>query len=135
MALGWGTTYYDGHEVDILRGVPILVWTNEDCDQAYFQPITEVFMCAGYADGGRDACQGDSGGPLISPRPNNLKRKNDFHERMELVGVVSFGQKCGTPNPGGYTRTNRFIKWIIDSMTKVTDTAVVCNGFFGNWIG
>ena len=42
MALGWGTTYYDGHEVDILRGVPILVWTNEDCDQAYFQPITEV---------------------------------------------------------------------------------------------
>ena len=33
MALGWGTTYYDGHEVDILRGVPILVWTNEDCDQ------------------------------------------------------------------------------------------------------
>ena len=84
---------------------------------------------------GQDACQGDSGGPLISPRPNNLKRKNDFHERMELVGVVSFGQKCGTPNPGGYTRTNRFIKWIIDSMTKVTDTAVVCNGFFGNWIG
>ena len=33
MALGWGTTYYDGTEVDILRGVPILVWTNEDCDQ------------------------------------------------------------------------------------------------------
>ena len=33
MALGWGTTYYDGNEVDILRGVPILVWTNEDCDQ------------------------------------------------------------------------------------------------------
>ena len=57
MALGWGTTYYDGQEVPILRGVPLPVWTNEDCDSAYFQPITEVFLCAGYADGGRDACQ------------------------------------------------------------------------------
>jgi hypothetical protein len=31
-------------EVPILRGVPLPVWTNEDCDQAYFQPITEVSM-------------------------------------------------------------------------------------------
>ena len=57
MALGWGTTYYDGEEVSVLRGVPLPVWTNEDCDKAYFQPVTEVFLCAGYADGGRDACQ------------------------------------------------------------------------------
>ena len=29
-------------EVPRLRGVPLPVWTNEDCDKAYFQPITEV---------------------------------------------------------------------------------------------
>ena len=40
MALGWGTTYYGGEEVAKLRSVPLPVWTNGDCDDAYFQPIT-----------------------------------------------------------------------------------------------
>ena len=109
MALGWGTTYYDGHEVDILRGVPILVWTNEDCDQAYFQPITEVFMCAGYADGGRDACQGDSGGPLML--------YDEDAGSWLLVGVVSFGNRCAEPGyPGVYTRLTTFMDWILANL-------------------
>ena len=40
VALGWGTTYYGGEEVAKLRSVPLPVWTNGDCDDAYFQPIT-----------------------------------------------------------------------------------------------
>ena len=40
VALGWGTTHYGGEEVAKLRSVPLPVWTNGDCDDAYFQPIT-----------------------------------------------------------------------------------------------
>lgn len=88
IALGWGTTAYDGKEVDKLRGVALPVWTNQECDAAYFQPITEVFMCAGYADGGHDACQGDSGGPLML--------YDDEAGNWLLVGIVSFGNRSVT---------------------------------------
>ncbi len=85
VALGWGTTYYGGEEVPRLRGVPLPVWDNPRCDDAYFQPITDVFLCAGYADGGRDACQGDSGGPLMLYDQNT--------QSWMLIGVVSFGNR------------------------------------------
>jgi len=110
LALGWGTTYYDGEEVPILRGVPLPVWTNRDCDAAYFQPITEVFLCAGYADGGRDACQGDSGGPLML--------YDESVSSWLLIGIVSFGNRCAEAGyPGVYTRLTHFIDWIVANIT------------------
>eukprot|EP00096_Caligus_rogercresseyi_P010161 TRINITY_DN3602_c0_g1_i1.p1 TRINITY_DN3602_c0_g1~~TRINITY_DN3602_c0_g1_i1.p1 ORF type:complete len:457 (-),score=92.04 TRINITY_DN3602_c0_g1_i1:168-1538(-) len=105
VALGWGATHYRGKEVNKLRGVALPVWNNKDCDAAYFQPITEVFLCAGYASGGRDACQGDSGGPLML-----------YSQKLKawtLIGVVSFGNRCAEAGyPGVYTRITHFMDWI-----------------------
>merc|ERR1712226_276843 len=105
VVLGWGTDRYGGEEVPRLQGLPLPVWTNKDCDNAYFQPITEVFLCAGYPSGGRDACQGDSGGPLML--------YDDETQSWMLIGVVSFGNRCAEPGyPGVYTRITHFMDWI-----------------------
>ncbi|KAI8437318.1 hypothetical protein MSG28_011678 [Choristoneura fumiferana] len=45
--VGWGTTRYGGTESSRQLEARLPVWRNEDCDKAYFQPITEAFLCAG----------------------------------------------------------------------------------------
>lgn len=50
-----------------------------------------------------DACQGDSGGPLISGEGATLR----------LVGVVSWGENCGTKHPGVYTRISAMTEFLM----------------------
>lgn len=106
--IGWGSTYYGGRESASLREAQLPIWNTSTCDDAYFQPITEVFMCAGLVDGGRDACQGDSGGPLQLYMDGNWVQ----------IGLVSFGNRCAEPGyPGVYTRITNFMSWIRNNMS------------------
>ena len=43
---------------------------------------------------------------------------------------------CGMKDvPGGYTRVNRYVRWMMHKITDITPKVSVCNGTFGTWIG
>ncbi|MBZ4320403.1 S1 family peptidase [Streptomyces huiliensis] len=96
MVYGWGDTQGNGSYSDTLRAAPVLVLGDELCEQAYPGGLEGAYdrktmLCAGWAEGGKDACQGDSGGPLVAGG--------------RLVGLVSWGSGCAQPGrPGVYTR-------------------------------
>ena len=101
---GWGHTSFGGKGSPQLRQVSIPVWNNTSCDASFSVAITDTMLCAGNKHGGKDSCQGDSGGPLMLQGPN---------KRWMIIGVVSWGIKCGHPNyPGVYTRISKYIDWV-----------------------
>ena len=58
---------------------------------------------------GKDACQGDSGGALFYQRP--IADEFTSTKRLQLIGLVSFGDKCGTiGKPGEQTLTSVWLK-------------------------
>uniref|UniRef100_A0A8C4UVQ3 Transmembrane serine protease 4 n=1 Tax=Falco tinnunculus TaxID=100819 RepID=A0A8C4UVQ3_FALTI len=75
----------------------------ESCNRAaYHGEVTEKMLCAGLPQGGVDTCQGDSGGPLLYSG-----------KHWQVVGIVSWGQGCGTPSiPGVYTSVRAYLNWI-----------------------
>jgi len=111
--VGWGSTigYAPGEEhgrehPDALRQVDVPIVDNAVCNapESYAGDITANMLCAGYAEGGKDACQGDSGGPLYVPNG-----KGGYVQ----AGVVSFGEGCAHPNMYGvYARVSQYALWI-----------------------
>ncbi|XP_077170782.1 prostasin-like isoform X2 [Paroedura picta] len=72
--------------------------------------IHNDMMCAGHAEGKKDACQGDSGGPLSCRVGSSWL----------LAGVVSWGDACGEPNrPGVYISTSKYTTWIKENVQEI----------------
>ena len=112
---GWGKVKFFSRRAPIdLMYVSVPLISNEKCisnNTVYSSSdITSNMICAGGSvfDGrpSGDACSGDSGGPLIIP-------KSDTDDTAMLVGIVSFGFRCGRSDaPGVYTRVTEYISWI-----------------------
>uniref|UniRef100_A0ACB8EV57 Uncharacterized protein n=2 Tax=Sphaerodactylus townsendi TaxID=933632 RepID=A0ACB8EV57_9SAUR len=97
---------------DTLQKLEVPIISTEKCNALYHmdsgepvraRDVKSGMLCAGYAEGGRDACQGDSGGPLAC----------QMDETWLLAGVVSWGEGCAQRNrPGVYTRLTYYQQWI-----------------------
>ncbi|CAI5731000.1 unnamed protein product [Hyaloperonospora brassicae] len=94
---GWGITE-NGSQSLMLEEVDVHIVSTDECSKQYKDRITDTMLCAGNGQG-QDSCNGDSGGPLIA--------------NGKLVGVVSWGGKCGA-NSGVYTRVSAVRDYIND---------------------
>jgi len=106
---GWGRLYDDGPLPSTLQKVDLPVLENKECEKMYERAgyrefIPEIFICAGYREGGKDSCEGDSGGPMTVRRSDG---------RYSLAGIISWGIGCAKENqPGVMTRVSYFREWI-----------------------
>jgi len=107
---GWGTTSFGGASSNKLLEVEVPVVSNQVCQTAMPQTITDGMLCAGGVKD-KDGCQGDSGGPLSV----------DVNGAHVLIGDVSFGNQCGLDGQYGvYGDVAFFRSWV--------DTNVASNG-------
>lgn len=108
--IGWGDMRINGQPgtyADALMQVSVPIISNAVCNApgSYGGDITGNMMCAGYAEGGKDACQGDSGGPLVVPDGTG----NGWLQ----AGVVSWGIDCAQANYYGvYSRLSNYTNWV-----------------------
>ncbi|XP_062548355.1 trypsin 3A1-like [Armigeres subalbatus] len=95
---GWGKTRKNDSRFQPLKSAKVRIVDEIQCQKALTRKtITFNMVCAG---GDKDdACQGDSGGPMVC--------------NGKLVGVVSFGEGCGTlGKPGVYAYVPQMWEWL-----------------------
>ncbi|XP_024615407.1 serine protease 27 [Neophocaena asiaeorientalis asiaeorientalis] len=111
---GWGNPSEQDHLPNprILQKLAVPIIDTPKCNLLYskdsepgFQPktIKDDMLCAGFAEGKKDACKGDSGGPLVCL----------VGQSWLQAGVTSWGEGCARRNrPGVYIRVTSHHNWI-----------------------
>lgn len=102
---GWGSlTVRDAPGPNVLQEAKVKILPNKLCHKHWPQSkIHGKIICAGNLGEKTGSCTGDSGGPMT----DKVKGTN------YLIGVVSFGQDCATPNvPQVYMEVAAFRDWI-----------------------
>lgn len=114
---GWGRTEFIGDKSAVLLKADLLPYASEKCKQNLtlasgrstntLMPrglLPSIMMCAGDPVGDKDTCLGDSGGPIqFQVKDSPL---------YTVVGITSFGDKCGYSLPAIYTRVSYYLDWI-----------------------
>lgn len=111
--MGWGTkSDRDQFYPSILKKIKLSLVASRKCESLlwntrlgrYFE-LHDTFICAS-GEKDKDACYGDGGSPLVCP----FRGSSD---RYQLVGLVSWGVRCGAENiPGVYTNVQLLRPWI-----------------------
>jgi len=112
VASGWGSTQSGGAVVNVLREAYMPITEHAAVIAQYGSSYNRVTMIGAANQGdGLDTCQGDSGGPhsVCYYKENKL-------DRVEQVGIVSWGYGCG--GVGIYTRVTTYRKWIEGEIDK-----------------
>ncbi|XP_029973655.1 acrosin [Salarias fasciatus] len=115
---GWGSAQFKGGLMKGLQVAEVELIDRTTCNRASWLRgvVSQNMICAGLESGAADTCQGDSGGPL--------QCYSQSQESFYVVGVTSFGEKCGLPRrPGVYARTSRFAAWLEGTLANAASAA------------
>ncbi|XP_071743980.1 transmembrane protease serine 11A [Lepeophtheirus salmonis] len=110
--IGWGLLDFKNKSsiaFDGLKEAKVNILSNQDkrCKKIVFSNSDPSKILCAYREN-YDACEGDSGGPLM------LKtRFPHVGMRYSIIGIVSYGLKCGVREQAGvYTRISGYLNWI-----------------------
>ena len=83
------------------------VWVNDIC-------------AGGNPENFADTCNGDSGGPMVMNSTSSIcdsPLSSSTCVNKELVGLTSYGKRCGVATPGVYTNVPKQSAWIDETIT------------------